>query len=85
MDRKEACLTFGLIIQPNYIADVFELRQLVDLNAARSNTGITVFHFHKKVSALLLFQACVYLLSPQEAALFTAGEMATLLRLSLWL
>lgn len=29
--------------------------------------------------------ACVYLLSPQEAALFNTGEMATLLRLSLWL
>lgn len=30
-------------------------------------------------------KAGVYLLSPQEAALFNTGEMATLLRLSLWL
>lgn len=29
--------------------------------------------------------ASVHLLSPQEAALFSVEEMATLLRLSLWL
>ncbi len=45
MARKEDCLTFGLIIQPNYIADVFELRQLVDLYAATRNTGLKFFHF----------------------------------------
>lgn len=37
------------------------------------------------MAVLFLLKACVYLLSPHEAALFNAGEMATLLRLSLWL
>lgn len=40
MARKEDCLTFSLIIQPNYIADVFELRQLVDLYAVTKNMGL---------------------------------------------
>lgn len=36
----DSSLTFGLIIQLNHIADVFELRQLVDLYAAMSNGGL---------------------------------------------
>lgn len=36
-------LTFSLIIQPNYIADVFELRQLVDLYAATTNRADNFF------------------------------------------
>lgn len=32
--EKEHCLTFSLIIQLHYIADVLEIRQVVDLNAA---------------------------------------------------
>lgn len=32
--EKCECLTFILIIQLNYIADIFELRQLMDFNAA---------------------------------------------------
>lgn len=36
-------LTFSLIIQLNYIADIFELRQLVDFNAAKRNTQLHFF------------------------------------------
>lgn len=87
--KPRNCLTFSLVIQLNYIADIFELGQLVDLYAATRNTGRYSFYFKtKQIKGLgvpFLFKACVYLLSPQEAALFIAGEMATLLRVSLWL
>lgn len=40
---------------------------------------------HSTIATLSYLKAWVYLLSPQEAALFNTGETATLLRLSLWL
>lgn len=48
MARKQDCLTFGFIIQPNYIADIFELRQLVDLYAETRHTGLSFFLLLKK-------------------------------------
>lgn len=48
MARKQDCLTFGFIIQPNYIADIFELRQLVDLYAETRHTGLSFFFTSQK-------------------------------------
>lgn len=52
----------------------------------RDARGTLGFETEQKNSRCVLLPASfAYLLSPQEAALFSAGEMATLLRLSLWL
>lgn len=83
--RGEQRLTFGLIVQPDHVADVFELGQLVNLDAARCERSSWLLDKAGNSQCALLPPSFVYLLSPQEAALFSAGEMATLFRLSLWL
>lgn len=82
LDEQKDWATFGLIFQLNDTADVFEIRQLMDLYAAKEAQNVLFFLWQSKEN----FNSInAYQLSPQEAALFSEVETATLYRLSLWL